>query len=252
MNSSAWSDEKPTTKNKQLFDKKNQELFGVPFLKINQTLSTSINVIRFETDTIKTLKSPKKGLLFSLLLPGSGEFYASSWIKGVVFLGIEVAAWTTYTSNKKKGGDIKKEFKQYAEEYWSEVRWEEWWNSLPAETRQNLAHHQLPETKTQQWYEMIGKYQKFNAGWEGVSQAIALIDTSQLSLDYMEMRGRSNDKLKLASAMAGIALANHVFSALDAVWSVSRFNKNVKPEVRVKYVMVNHKPIPVARFAISW
>lgn len=252
MNTMVFSNDKPMPKGEQSIIIQNQEIFGAPFLNITQKISTTVNTIKVETDTIMALKSPKKGMLFSLLVPGSGELYAKSWVKGTIFLGIEVFAWTTYASNKKKGDDLEKEFIQYAEDYWSYDRWNQWWSSLPEGTRQQLAHHQLPETKTQQYYEMIGKYQKFNAGWEGVSPAAALTDTSKLSLHYMEMRGKSNDKLKLAGAMMGIVLANHIFSSLDAVWTVSRFNKNVKPEVRMKYVMINNKPTPVADFAINW
>jgi tetratricopeptide (TPR) repeat protein len=45
---------------------------------------------------------------------------------------------------------------------------------------------------------MIGKYQKYNAGWDDVNPVNALEDTSQNSLHYMQMRGESNDKFKKA------------------------------------------------------
>ena len=30
------------------------------------------------------------GILFSALVPGTGEFYTGSWLKGAIFLGVEV------------------------------------------------------------------------------------------------------------------------------------------------------------------
>lgn len=201
---------------------------------------------------LRSSKSPPKGLLLSLVFPGLGEIYAESWVKGLLFLGVEATAWSLYVSNHNKGEDLKDEFKAYAAEYWSEDRWNSWWDSLPQEERELRAHHTLPETKTQQYYEMIGKYMKFNAGWADVDQANALADTSQLGLDYMHIRGQSNDKLKLATTATAIVLANHVFSALDAIWTVSRYNKSARPEVRVRYVMVNNDPVPALNLRLSW
>jgi hypothetical protein len=251
LNSLVWAIEKPDKKNDELFSTQNQEIFCKPFLPIGQSILTSFTFQDLGANN-PDLKSSKKGLLFSILIPGSGELYAGSLLKGILFLGIEVTAWTTYASNKKKGEDLKIEFKQYAEEHWSKTGWDNWWNSLPEDTKQQWAHHQLPETKTQQYYEMIGKYQKFNAGWDDVILANALSDTSKIGRIYMNMRGKSNDKLKLATSMTGIAFANHILSALDAVWSVNRFNKKIQPRVRVKHTMVNNKPVPVANFAINW
>lgn len=252
LNSLVWAEEKSEKKNDERFSTQNQEIFGKPFLPIGPSILTSFAFQDLEANKNPDLKSSKKGLFFSLLIPGSGELYTGSWLKGILFLGIEVAAWTTYASNKKKGEDLKIEFKQYAADYWSNDRWNQWWNSLPEDTRQQWGHHQLPETKTQQYYEMIGKYQKFNAGWDDVALANALTDTSETGLHYMAIRGKSNDKLKLATAMTGIAFANHILSALDAVWSVNRFNKKIQPLVRLKYTIVNNKPTPVASFAINW
>ncbi len=252
VNSLVWAEEKSEKKNDKPFLSQNQEIFGKPFLPIGQSILTSFALQDLEANKNPDIKSSKKGLLFSMLIPGSGELYAGSLLKGILFLGIEVAAWTTYASNKKKGDDLKIEFEQYAEVHWSETVWDNWWNSLPEDTRQQWAHHQLPETKTQQYYEMIGKYQKFNAGWDDVTFANALTDTSKNGKFYMGIRGKSNDKLKLATSMTGIAFANHILSAFDAVWSVNRFNKKIQPQVRVKYTMVNNKPAPVASFAINW
>ena len=142
----------------------------------------------------------------------------------------------------------------YADKYWSETTWEQWWNSLSDEDRQVYSHHELPETKTQQYYEMIGKYQKYNAGWDDVHwiSGVVTTDTSKKSLYYMALRGRSNDELKLATTATAIVIANHVFSAIDAIWTVKRFNKAIKPSVKVNYVMINNKPQLVANLTLSW
>ncbi len=67
-------------------------------------------------------KSPQKALLFSMLLPGTGQLYAQkgkeSLIKGIAFLGIEAAAWVLYASFTKRGNDKRDQFERYANENW--------------------------------------------------------------------------------------------------------------------------------------
>jgi hypothetical protein len=68
-------------------------------------------------------KSIGKAVVFSAVLPGSGQFYAKSYVKAAVFLAIEVTAWAVYFSNTKKGDKRDSEFKQFAGENWSEYRY---------------------------------------------------------------------------------------------------------------------------------
>ena len=233
------------------------ELFGKPFLDF-KTYKLSPNMPKFQNDKSGLdPKSHKKAMLFSLLVPGSGEFYSKAWIKGLVFLGIEVGAWTAYSSYHSKGKDIEKEYIQFAEDNWDKDKWLYWFNTKADQER--YAHHDLPDTKTQQYYEMIGKYQKFNAGWRDMwvdDETFEFYnvdtDTSDLSLSYMDLRGQSNEKLKLATTATIVALANHVFSAFDAIWSVNRYNKKVKSSLDVAYIMINNQPIPVAKLTLTW
>ena len=230
------------------------ELFTKPFLDFKSYNFLPDSYTFQNNKPASGLKSPKKALLFSLIVPGSGEFYSKSWIKGVIFLGIEVGSWITYSSYQKKGKDIEDEYIKYADQWWSEETWQQWWDSLSEDNRQVYAHHQLPDTKTQQYYEMIGKYQKYNAGWEDVTWTPNIVetDTSQRSLYYMDIRGQSNDKLKIAATATAFVLANHVLSALDAIWTTNRYNKKVTSSVSVAYLMINNRPKPVTKLTINW
>jgi len=48
-------------------------------------------------------RSVKKAVLFSLVIPGSGQVYAQSYIKGMVFLAVELTAWALNISYNRKG-----------------------------------------------------------------------------------------------------------------------------------------------------
>ena len=68
-------------------------------------------------------KSIGKAVVFSAVVPGTGQFYAKSYVKAAVFLAVEVTAWAVYFSNTKKGDKRDGEFKQYAGENWNESRY---------------------------------------------------------------------------------------------------------------------------------
>ena len=226
------------------------ELFTKPFLDF-KNYNFLPDIYNFQNSKPAAgLKSPKKAMLFSVIVPGSGEFYSRSWIKGLLFFSIELGSWLVYADYHKQGKNLEDEYISYAEEHWSEQKWSSWWATFPDSGI--YAHHQLPETKTQQYYEMIGKYQKYNAGWDDVNPINAMEDTSARGLYYMDLRGQSNDKLKVAATATAIVLANHVLSAIDAIWTTKRFNKKITSSISVSYLMINNRPKPVTKLTINW
>ncbi len=199
-------------------------------------------------------KSPKKALLLSALVPGAGELYAESWLKAGFFAAVEVGAWVSYAHYQKKGMNLEDQFKAYADRNWSKERWDAWYSGLPDEAKSAFSHT-LPSTKTQQYYEMIGKYMEFNAGWIDVKNPdpdIAKQDTSKMSLFYMALRQRSNRALKAASAMTGVVLANHVLSALDAAWTAHVFKKEIRQKIEIEYIYLNNLPVFMAQLKTEW
>ena len=183
---------------------------------------------------------PKKVLLFSAIIPGTGELYAGSYLKSALFLGIEVGAWTMYAHFNKRGNQKEDEFQAYADTYWNETKWRGWYQSL-TEEEQNVFSHDLPDEKTQQYYEMIGKYNQFLVGWEGVPLDLSSTEihdpanTSPLREHYMDMRDESNQLFKKATSGIYIAMFNHVLSAIDAAWTAKRHNSKLAVETSLRF-----------------
>lgn len=234
-------------------------------------------------------KSPYLGALFSGIIPGSGEFYAKSYVKAAVFFAIEAGLWTMYFVNDGKGDDQTEKFQNFADANWSINRYAQWLveqqfngytaitdynNSNKEELRQQVNiveqqnfSHQLPAFGSQQYYELIGKYQNFVAGWSDA-------DISNLSknpgspnyygtyktpmyTDYAADRQQANDYYDMASTSTTLVIFNHLLSAADAAWSVSMFNKDirVKSSVRLKSALTpdyRKITVPTANFAITF
>jgi len=179
-------------------------------------------------------KSLKRAFLYSLILPGSGELYAGSKIKAAVFFGLDVTFWALYFNYHGKGKNKEDEYQAYADVHWSEAEYTQWlidslgitsdtaryWD--PEKQEWTYLSHHLPDKKTQQYYEMIGKYEQFSAGWDDWDWLTRYSANRNLYLDW---RRQSNDMLNNAKYFAMFSLANHILSAFDAAVSVKKYNK---------------------------
>ena len=90
----------------------------------NITRSPELNLVAPEEKAGH--KSRWLGGLFSLILPGSGEFYAQDYLKAGIFFVVEAAAVTTAVIYTHKGDTQTGFFQQYANEHWSAIRYAEW------------------------------------------------------------------------------------------------------------------------------
>jgi hypothetical protein len=182
-------------------------------------------------------KSPKLAFIMSLVLPGLGEFYTGYAKRGVAFMGIEALTWINYARWRGKGNDLKGDFRKYADQHWNEAKYRSWQEYNAAHGRPYNETETLPckhdtgdceKVDTQQYYEMIGKYDQFVFGWSDVGDVgFSVINnevTSNLREDYENRRNDSNRNLKRASFIIGIAVANRVVSAVHASNRASRYS----------------------------
>lgn len=204
-------------------------------------------------------KSVWIGAGLSILVPGAGEYYAKSYIKSAIFFGIEAICWGAYAFYTHKGNTTTDDFQNFANANWSVVRYGQWLKDqqfdgagpinvnidpnrpiqqelerIRAEINsceeQNFSHT-LPEYNTQQFYELIGKYQNFEAGWVGADLIMTKQNYETIRLpifeNYANERQQANNYYNNATTGAMVALVNHLLSAADAAWSVTIFNKRL-------------------------
>lgn len=204
-------------------------------------------------------KSVLLGIALSALLPGAGEFYAKSYLRAAIFLGVELLSWGAFAMFQIKGDDQTDKFQAYADRYWSVYTYANWLvnENFPGASsinpnepdkqilrlqimeceRQNFSHT-LPEFGSQQFYELIGKYQNFQAGWTNLlhvptrSQGPYWFETYKdpIFLAYADERQLANDYYNYAKTGIIVVVLNHILSAADAAWSVTVFNKELKME----------------------
>jgi hypothetical protein len=238
-------------------------------------------------------KSVVKAGLYSLIIPGAGEFYARSYWKAALFFGIEVASWTAYAIYTGKGNDADSEMKSFADIHWSEQRY--WtkvyytavenglWSGYP-DIDQDGDHmidenyyapeyiailreiegdprmgytHRLPETKTQQYYEMINKYlHQFGNGWDDAlfdEIYSGYIDKLTPNMrTYRSMRDEMNNLYDTASTALNVVVINHVLSAIDAAWTARKYNRSITVSLKSDVRQYVYEPVQLYGIQINW
>jgi len=239
--------------------------------------------ITADPDTAGVGKSPRKAGFLSLILPGAGQIYAGAKVRGLVMIGIEAALWTSYLYHNAQARDKEDEYKAYADRYYDRSRYQEFLDQdvlpyHPKDTpdgdflRNNFFI--LPEEKNQQYYEDIGKYDKYIMGWDDwwswynekgnrddkydwlywnnwdSSEGIPNPNSSLREV-YKDMRLESNNLFKRAKMMVGLTLFNHVVSVIDAVRAARLHNNSAgsgKGRLQASAFMWAGEPV----VAVTW
>lgn len=221
------------------------------------TISSLVDEDEFAVDYPS--RSPFLAAGLSLVIPGAGEVYSQAYWRAILFAGLEAGLWYFTVSYNKKGDDQTDLFQRYADDNWSVVDYAEWLNkfaktfkggdqavtitinpdkNLPPWERVDWVamnktesvipefSHRLPPYGDQQYYEMIGKYQQYNHGWNDADPTTAVYYTnvSPNFYFYANMRGDANRYYDHASTFAALIVVNHVLSAIDAAWGAAQFN----------------------------
>jgi hypothetical protein len=258
-------------------------------MKLNDTVLTT---------TERGKKSALLAGVMSLAIPGSGEFYTKSYWRAGGFILVEAGLWVVYAVYTSKGDQQTTLFQNFADDHWSVVRYAQWiqdnapklnpdvtsftgwlipgtenlqpwdrvdWNAVNAVENRiaqmsgNGFTHLLPHRPQQQYFELIGKYPQFAAGWDdaGVMTVTRVLngDVSRRFLDYSAMRGKANDYYNIATNSSALLVVNHLLSALDAAWSAAQFNNQVKLEAHLQPVVRSVdfvEFVPTARLTIRF
>jgi hypothetical protein len=179
--------------------------------------------------------STGRAFLYSLLLPGAGQMYTGSKLKAAFFLGVEIFSWYQYMTNYGDGQDLEDEYQAFANENWDPARYRAWLIEVKGVISDDSSYtgsdftdstftHHLPDNKTQQYYEMIGKYDQFLFGWKDTDYAKGLSESSARE-QYLSLRDESNSKFDTARNYAIVSIANRILSGFEAAFSARRLNK---------------------------
>lgn len=248
--------------------------------------------IDFKSDNNQKL--PLKPMIASLVIPGFGQYMNRSpmW-KTALFAGIEIASVVGYISWTNKADDITNTYENWADDHWDMDSWVNDSAILLSniqssgypdvnDVRIDGSHHitiivngkyesseilvenpniDYIELRDWDFYEEIGKYDQFVAGWDDAKSKweivhknitdgeYELIVMTPNKEHYLELRNDSNILYKNAKFAASALLFNHIFSAIDALWSAK---KNKELSYRLDVSIGSKSSYVIKGISVQW
>ncbi len=168
----------------------------------------------------RPVRKPGVSFLLSAVLPGAGQLYNGD-DRGYLYLGIEAAAWFARLSYLDAGNRKEDEFERFADVHWTLRDYRARRDSLGANytVENDSLIVGFSRRDRQQYYEEIGKYDKFRAGWDDWAATYDPTNDRAASPNrahYRRMREQSNDLLDRARLALAAAMVNRVVSGVDA------------------------------------
>jgi len=178
--------------------------------------------------------SQRKGkpyhILFSLLLPGTGEWAMGHKTLGKTFLGVDVVLWLTYFGTRQYTNVLQRDLETYAavhagvntrgknDQYWIDVG-------------STLSIYDFNEQKLQE-RDLEGVYPEgahYDWVWDSEGNRVA----------YVQKRFDRLDWKRYTNWMIGALVLNRIISAVDVLRLIQK-EKNAENEVRQSYLHMNY------------
>jgi len=176
------------------------------------------SVMQSNESEVSAPKSRGKAFLFSFLLPGAGEYYLGRKGLAKTFFFTEVALWATYISFNK----------------YSDWKRDDMYALAASHADADI------DDKPSQYFVDLGNYMdvyEYNEAKQRMGEFFNVYDVDSYYWSWDTAANRKEfEDLRIASDRAhdranfaiGAILANHVISAIDAVWQSNRYNKKLR------------------------
>ena len=206
---------------------------------VDQLMQTELNSVQFDDDDEFNIplvgrsedikyKSRIKAALYSLILPGAGQYYISDISKAKLFFGIEAGMWFSYYGFRKYGAFKNEAAKGWAvlkagaspankdERYWVKMTYYD--NRDRNEGYEELGYNQMAAVVELDDALLFPEIPEYYWNWENKADR----------QKYRNLRNQSKTAFKRADLAIGMLIANHVISAIEAYWATSKYNRRLE------------------------
>lgn len=162
-------------------------------------------------------KNKGKAMFMSLLLPGWGQRYAGATTKSAVFLGLEVGLWMTYGGFTAYGNWRENDYETFAASH-AEVNLEGKNHTyfIDVGNFADIYEHNAYRLQQRNWNKYYQDVEFWYWNWDSKAN-MQQFDDLRIAADTADNR---------AKFVLGLIVTNHIISAIDAVWSVHKYEKN--------------------------
>ncbi len=204
------------------------------FSKSSQDQKDVFDIWSPEESELKYRKSITKAVFLSLVLPGTGEYYADSRRKGHIFMGTDMALWIGFVGLRSYGSWLKRDYRIYAaqhagidlsgkqDDFFEDLTYyesrDEYNQFAPLYSNGEL----LPYPQTDFW----------DWQWEDIASRYY----------YRDLRNKSKLAYRKSLFVAGLLLVNRIISAVDAARVVKEYNR--KKNLQISSVKIDLQANP--------
>lgn len=176
--------------------------------------------------SLKPIKSPTKAFLYSALVPGSGQLYIGAK-RGYLQLVAEAGLIAAYFITRSSAQNLREDYREQVRDnivfegptridHWDPI--EDYEHATQYENWNHRYDSEATRARTGKWH------------WRRDGDAFKDhpakdVPASEARLEAFETRMDANDKFQLAKTFLGIAILNHVVSAVDARIAAKSYNK---------------------------
>ncbi len=181
-------------------------------------------------------KSKGKAFLLSLLLPGLGERYAGSKSKSQVFMAAEVSLWLSYAGFVTYRDWRKQDYETFAAAHAGvELRGKSDSYFIDLGNYQSIYDYNAAKLRQRNLPEYYTDVETYYWNWDS--------DANRARFEQLRISADKADNRALFAI--GAVLANHVVSAIDAIWTVTRYNRRQQASVDwgIRFGAVAEQPV---------
>lgn len=176
-----------------------------------------------EESGLKYRKSLTKAALLSLILPGTGEYYADSKGKAHIFMGTDAVLWTGFFGLRGYGSWLENDYRIYAAQHAGidlSGKRDEFFEDLTYYQSRDEYNQFAPLYSNGE----LGPYPQTNLwDWQW--------DDTASRQHYRDLRNKSKAAYRKSLFVAALLLANRVASAIDAIKVVRQYNRRKHLEI---------------------
>ena len=224
-------------------------------------------------------RSAAKAAALSLLIPGAGQFYVGDKLRAIPFFLVDVAGWATYLGFHSQGEKRERDYRTYADQHWGAPNYFVFLDTAlgisdssdfnPTSRAYDSRSQGYPESevllvvdpgfifshhvptrngedpnnfeKNFEYYESIGKYDQFFAGWDVLANRQT----------YLGMRADANNSFSKSKIGLVVSLADRLAAAVDAALAARRYNKEIGKgkEIELSLRMVRYNGARMPKFS---
>ena len=194
-----------------------------------RSLANQSAVTTAASQELQPRKSPNEAFLYSLVIPGMGQLYTGAK-RGYIYAAAEVGFLTTYFILWNSAENTRDDYRDIVREHvvfigpgsfedWDPI--EDFEHAADHETWNHKYDSEAARQRTGKWYWEDLNPDLKNENHEDLQKRDL---GSKYRLGASELRQKANDTFERAKFFLGLAILNHVVSAVEARITTKRFN----------------------------